>query len=410
MQAQPVHEQPDSHDVVIIGGGGMGSSVAYHLVEASPGCRVAVIERNPGYEDASTTRATTGGVRRVHALPENIALSDYGIAFLETFAQRTAVDGAGSGCDFVQGGYLLTASPDAKAGLAANFEFQSAQGVEVRWLEPADVAARFPSIRTDNLGAAVHSPKDGWANPGLVLAGLRRKAVASGVRYIDDEVVGVETQGRRVRSVTLRSGRTMTAPAFVVAAGPWSGRVCELAGVKTPLGPLLRYDFEFEIDRRLEPLPFIKDWARVAFRPCAEAGRYRGGLQTTEMSRSFDLAIDPTFFHRRMMPALLERSHAFEGARLTGSVSGLFDQNELDQNAIIGPCTGTADNLYLIAGFSGHGFMHVPGAGRAIAEHILHGRFQTIDLDALGWARIAENRPYTSRRRPAAASAHDPRQ
>jgi FAD-dependent oxidoreductase domain-containing protein 1 len=405
MQEQPVHEQPDSHDVVIVGGGGMGSSVAFHLAEASPGCRVAVIERDSNYEEASTMRASTGGVRRVHALPENIALSDYGIAFLETFAQRTAVDGEGLGCDFVQGGYLLTAAADAKAGLAANFEFQSARGVEARWMEPADVAAAFPSIRTDNLGAAVHSPKDGWADPRLVLRGLRRKAESLGVRYVDDEVVGFETQGKRVRSVTLRSGGTMKAPAFVVAAGPWSGRVCELAGVKTPLGPLLRYDFEFEIDRRLEPLPFVKDWARVAFRPCVEAGRYRGGLQTTEMSRGFDLAIDPTFFHRRMMPALVERSHAFEGARLTGAVSGLFDQNEFDQNAIIGPCTGTADNLYLIAGFSGHGFMHVPGAGRAIAELILHGRYQSIDLGELGWDRIVANRPYTSRRQPAARPA-----
>jgi len=394
----------DSNDVVIIGGGAMGSSVAFHLAESSPGCRVTVIERDSGYAQASTMRATTGGVRRVHALPENVALSDYGIAFLETFADRTAVDGVGRGCDFVQGGYLLTASPEAKAGLAANFEFQASQGVEVRWMEPGDVAAAFPSIRSDNLGAAVHSPKDGWANPGLLLEGLRRKAAALGVRYLDGEVVGIDRQGSRIRSVSLRSGARLKTPSLVVAAGPWSGQVCNLAGVKTPLGPLLRYDFEFEIDRPLEPLPFVKDWSRVAFRPCTEAGRYRGGLQTTEMSRSFDLTIDPTFFQRRMMPALTERSHAFEGARLIRSVSGLFDQNELDQNAIIGPCTGTVDNLYLIAGFSGHGFMHVPGAGRAVAEHILHGRFQTIDLDALGWARIAANRPYTSRRTRTAAS------
>ncbi len=383
-------------DVVIVGGGGMGSSAALHIAEAAPGSRVAVIESDPGYAQASTWRATTGGVRRVHALPENIELSDYGIGFYRDFAARTAVDGIGTDCGFVKGGYLLTGGPEAKAGLAANFERQRAKGVMVHWMEPADVGNAFPSLRTDNLGAAVHSPEDGWANPQLVLQGLRRKAESLGVRYIADEVVGFEVQGRLAKAVSLRSGARFAAPAFVVAAGPWSGRVCALAGIRTPIGPMLRYDFDFEIDVALEPLPFIKDWARVAFRPSG-AG-YRGGVQSTDMPRGFDLGIDAGFFERAMRPALVERCREFAAARQTGATSGLFDQNEFDQNAIIGPLTGTMDNLHLLAGFSGHGFMHVPGAGRAIAELVVHGGFRTIDLGALGWRRIVENRPYRDRR------------
>lgn len=381
-------------DVVIIGGGGMGCSAALHL--AQHGCRVAVIESDPGYGRSSTWRATTGGVRRVHSLPENVALSDYSIAFYRDFAARTAIGGVGTDCGFVKGGYLLTASREAKAGLASNFEFQRASGVEVRWLEPADVAAAFPSIRTDNLGAAVYSPEDGWANPQSVLQGMRSKSESLGVNFLADEAIGFEMEGKRVRSVALRSGEKLSAPAFVVAAGPWSGLVCELAGLKTPIGPMLRYDFAFEIDQVLEPLPFVKDWARVAFRQ--HGAGYLGGVQSTSMPRTFDLGIDPGFFEKSMRPALMERSLAFANARLTASTSGLFDQNEFDQNGIIGPCTGSVDNLYLMAGFSGHGFMHVPGVGRAIAEHIVHGEYRTIDLSGLGWTRIVERRPYRQRR------------
>jgi glycine/D-amino acid oxidase-like deaminating enzyme len=116
------------------------------------------------------------------------------------------------------------------------------------------------------------------------------------------------------------------------------------------------------------------------------------------MPRGFGLEIDPDYFDREMRPALAERTDAFRSARMLRAYSGLFDQNELDTNAIIGPWSGGLDNFYMMAGFSGHGFMHVPGAGRAIAELILDGGFQTIDLANFGWRRVEENKPYRERR------------
>lgn len=143
-------------------------------------------------------------------------------------------------------------------------------------------------------------------------------------------------------------------------------------------------------------MPCIRDWARAAFRP--HGTRYRGGVQSTDMPRTFDFTIDPAFFEAAMRPAPMESVHGFEQARMVRAFSGLFDFNALDQNAIIGPCTGTIDSLYLLTGFSGHGFVHIPATGRAMAELIVHGEFRTIDLERLGWRRIVENRPYRDRR------------
>ncbi|BDG71728.1 NAD(P)/FAD-dependent oxidoreductase [Roseomonas fluvialis] len=385
-----------NYDVIIVGGGGMGSSAAVHLAQSPNGARVAVIERDPTYIDAQTWRANTGGIRRTHSLPENIALSQYSIEYYRDFAAHTEVDGIGTDAEFVPGGYVMTASPAGIANLAVNFELQTTMGVDVRWLEPSQAASQFPMLRQDHIGAAVHSPADGWANPQRVLEGLRRKAVALGVDYLVDEAMVFERAGRRISSVTLASGRTLRAPTIVLAAGPWSGLVAKKAGVTIPVGPLLRHDFDFEVDAPSAPQPFIRDWARIAFRP--EGRGYRGGAQTTATSRSFDFAADPNFFETMMRPALTDSLHGFEGVRQVGAVTGLFDFNALDQNAIIGPCSGTLDNLYLLTGFSGHGFMHAPGAGRAIAELIIHGEFRTIDLTRLGWQRVVDGKPYLDRK------------
>ncbi len=384
------------HDVIVIGGGAMGCSAAFHLAAPPHGARVAVIERDESYANAQTGWAKTGGVRRLHALPENIALSDASIAFYRDFARHTEVDGTGTDAAFVEAGYLVTASPGGIANLAANLELQLAQGVEAHWLEPEEVAARFPMVRPEGIGAAVHSPRDGWADPMRVLHGLRRASAARGVRFLAGEVAGFETAGRRVEAVRLASGERLVAPAFVLAAGPWSGVLAERAGLRLPVGPLLRYDFDFAGDEPSRPQPFLKDWARIAFRPFGE--NWRGGVQSTTMPRHFDLAIDPAFFDTVMRPALAERIRGFERVRLLGATAGLFDFNAFDQNAFIGPATGVLDNLYLLTGFSGHGFMHAPAAGRAVAELIRHGGFRSIDLSRLGFARLARNEPYADRR------------
>src|SRR5258706_8094555 len=166
-------------DVVVVGGGAVGAAVAYFVRLLDPGTEVCVIERDPTYALASTPRAS-GGVRRLFSLPENIRLSQYSIPFFEQFETAMAVDGEPAPIGFKKNGYLFIVPPGAIGTLRANFEAQEGEGVRVAWLEPREIAEKFPSMSVDDLGAGVYSPDDGWLDPHSVLQGFRRKARSLG--------------------------------------------------------------------------------------------------------------------------------------------------------------------------------------------------------------------------------------
>jgi FAD-dependent oxidoreductase domain-containing protein 1 len=378
-------------DVVIIGGGAIGAAAAYFLRIHPRAGSVTVIERDPTYQWASTPRAS-GGVRRLFALPENIALSNYSIPFFETFESEMAVAGEPAAINFKKGGYLFIVPPGAVDNLRRNFETQKAHGVNVVWLDQKGLKETFPSMIVDDLGAGVHSPDDGWLDPHSVLQGFRKKAQALGAEFISDEVVGMETSERAVRAVTLKSGRQIRAGAVINAAGAWASEICTMVGWQVPIEPMRRYEHYFETEEKIEPLPYIKDVNRLAFRP--EGKGYSGGVPTLDEPRGFNFEIDHGYFEQVVWPALAARFPQFERTKEKNTMPGLYDQNEFDASPIIGPWSGHLDNFYLMAGFSGHGLMHAPGCGRAIAELILDGAYQTIDLTRLGWSRVPEGRPY----------------
>lgn len=381
-------------DIAIIGGGAIGSAAACFLRQHPRSPTVVVIERDPAYRLASTPRAS-GGVRRLFSLPENIALSNFSIPFYERFVTDMSVDGVPAPIDFIRGGYLFIVPPGSVHVLAQNFEMQKAHGVRVDWLDRTGLKARFPSMEVDDLGAGVHSPDDGWLDPHSVLLGFRRKAQALGARYVDDDVVGLKSSAKSVRAVHLKSGGHIQADVVIVAAGAWSKNVCAMAGWRIPIEPLRRYEHYFEAAEPIEPLPYIKDVNRLAFRP--EGKGYTGGVPTLDEPRGYNFEIDHGYFERVVWPALAARFPQFERTKERSVMAGLYDQNELDATPIIGPWSGHLENLHVMAGFSGHGLMHAPGCGRAIAELILDGSYQTIDLARVGWQRIADNKPYAER-------------
>jgi glycine/D-amino acid oxidase-like deaminating enzyme len=264
--------------------------------------------------------------------------------------------------------------------------------VKVEWLEPAGLKARFPSMRVDDLGAAVQSHDDGWLDPYAALMALRRKVRALGCDLVDDEVSFIARVGRRVRSVALKSGRTIKAGAVVNAAGAWAQGICAMVGMQVPITPLKRYEHFFECQERIEPLPYLKDVNRLAFRP--EGKGYSGGVPTLAEKRGFNFEVDHDYFENVVWPALARRFPQFEKTKCRSTLPGLYDQNDLDGNPIIGPWEGECDNFFIAAGFSGHGLMHAPAAGRALAELILHRRFETLDLSRLGFGRVARGEPY----------------
>ena len=372
------------YDVLIAGGAVMGSSAAYFLKQLAPACSIAVAEPDEVYEFASTLRAS-GGARRLFSCPENIEMSKFSIDFI------SALPDVG----WKKGGYLFIVPPEGVDALQANYETQRQHGVNVELLDRAALQARFPSMQTDDLAAAEHSLDDGWCDPHSLLQWLRRQARSSGVVYLKDKVVGLERSPAAVGKARLASGAVVAADYFVNAAGAWSKELCAMIGMPLPVEPLRRFEHYFETPNRVEPLPYVKDLARLAFRP--EGRGYSGGLVDSEEPRGFNFDVDHGYFERVVWPALAHRFAAFEACRCVRTWSGLYEQNELDGNPVIGNWPGRADNFFVVCGFSGHGMMHAPAAGRAIAELIVHKRFETVELSRLGYARVAANRPYAER-------------
>ena len=379
------------YDVAVVGGALMGSSVACFLGELDPSASVCVIEPDPTYEWCSSLRAS-GGVRVLFSCPENIEMSKFGRDFIRDFPRHMAVDGREAPVDWVQGGYLFIVPPRAMQLLEANCERQLAHGCDVEMLDPRQLKERFPSMFVDDLGGGVHSPGDGWCDPNGLLQGFRRKAIALGADYIQDRVAGLTRSGKRVVEAHLASGDTVRADVFVNATGAWAGEVCAMAGMSLPIAPLRRFEHYFTAGSPIERLPYVKDVERLAFR--SEGVGFSGGLVDSDEPRGFNFEVDHGYFERVVWPAVAHRFPAFEAARCHRTWSGLYEQCELDGNPIIGNWPGELENFYVVSGFSGHGMMHAPAAGRAIAELITKGSFQTLDLSRLGYERIIRGEPY----------------
>lgn len=360
----------------------------------APALGVTVIERDSAYSLASTPRAS-GGVRRLFSLPENIALSNYSIPFFERFAETMAIDGEKAEIGFRKGGYLFIVPPSSRMMLHENYTIEKDLGCNVVWLEPDALKARFPSMFVEDLGAAVHSPDDGWLDPHSVLTGFRKKAISLGARFVAEEVTGMERQGSRVIAALLKSGERVEAEHFVNAAGAWAKDICAMLGFSVPIEPLRRFEHYFESEEPIEPLPYLKDPERLAFRP--EGRGYSGGVPTLNEPRGYNFETDHDYFENVVWPALAHRFPQFERTKCKATLPGLYDQNDFDGNVIIGPGADGLVNFHLLAGFSGHGLMHAPGCGLAMAELILKGRYETIDLTRFGWQRILNGTPLPER-------------
>lgn len=381
-------------DVAIIGGGAMGSAVAYYIRTMDPSVRVTVIERDPTYEIASTPRAS-GGVRRLFSLPENIELSNYSIPFFEEFPQVMAIDGTPAEIGFKKGGYIFIVPPSATDMLRENYDTELSLGCNVIWLEPEEIKHRFPSMYVGDLGAAVLSPDDGWLDPHSVLMGFRKKAQSLGAEFLAEEVTGLERQGAQVTAITCASGLRIEADHIVNAAGAWAKEPCAMLGFNVPIEPLRRFEHYFESEDPIEPLPYLKDPERLAFRP--EGKGYSGGVPTLLEPRGYNMEPDHDYFENVVWPALAHRFPQFEKTKCKATLPGLYDQNDFDGNVIIGPGADGLGNFHMLAGFSGHGLMHAPGCGRAMAELILKGRYETIDLTRFGWQRLLDDTPLPER-------------
>jgi FAD-dependent oxidoreductase domain-containing protein 1 len=387
----------DRADVVIVGGGIVGSAVAYFLA-TDPGFRgrIAIVERDTSYRDCSTARSA-GGLRQQFSTPENIALSQLTLA---TIRELKARFGADADVAFRERGYLILAATGGEALLAENVALQQSMGADIVLLNAAELAARFPWLATEGVAAGSFGQSgEGWFDPPSLADLFRKAAVAAGAVVVHDKVTGVDV-GDRVAAVSLAGGGRIACGSLVIAAGAWSGELAALAGVRLPVEPRKRFIYVVDCREPPEALrraPLTTDPGGVWFRP---EGRFFLCGKSPEEGREPPIGdlddIDHAFFEQEVWPSLAACVPAFESLKVVNAWAGYYDYNTLDQNAVIGAHPEIA-NLYFATGFSGHGVQQGAAAGRAIADLVVHGTYRTIDLTRLGYARVADNAPLPER-------------
>lgn len=376
--------------IVIVGGGIIGSCIAYHLALAGAAADTVVVEPDPTYEWAATPRAV-GGVRLQHALPENVEMSLYGDGVYSDFAAQVTGGTVSFDPQFHRIGYLYqVAGPAEVAALHDLARMQSALGVEVHLLDRAALRARYPSFHFGGVDAAALSPADGQIDPHAALMGFRRAAEGRGVRFLRDRVAAIEVRDGLVASARLEGGGTLPVDTLVNAANCWAREVCAMVGMDVPIEPVRRQTFQFDIQGELEPIPAMRHASGFAMR------RLRQGFLTgyTEPGEpaGFRWELDHDVFDTVLWPALAEQSAAFEAVKAKGGWVGHYDMNRLDGNPVIDRFPG-APNFILAAGFSGHGLQHGPAVGRAVKELVLDGGFRSIDLSRLSFRRVQDGIP-----------------
>jgi FAD-dependent oxidoreductase domain-containing protein 1 len=369
--------------IVVVGGGAMGSSVAYHL-QSDPDFEgeVTVVERDPTYATASSSLSASS-IRQQFSTPLNIHLSRYGIGFLRRAPELLGVD-----LGLKEPGYLFLASPAGEAALRANNAVQRGEGCSVELLDPAGLVARFPAMSADGIVLASHeTANEGWFDGPALMQAFRRKAIELGATYVADEVVGLPPN-----AVTLKSGARIEADTIVIAAGPQSGHIAGLAGIALPVEPRRRSVFVFDCREKLPLLPLTIDPSGVWFRP--EGRFYLAGTSPAEGNDppGAPLEVQHHEWDDLVWPALAARVPAFEAAKVVNSWAGHYEYNTFDQNGIVGRHPEHSSIIFA-TGFSGHGIQQSPAVGRAVAEFIVYGRYRTLDLLPFGYERISAGRP-----------------
>uniref|UniRef100_A0A8C3VF13 FAD-dependent oxidoreductase domain-containing protein 1 n=1 Tax=Catharus ustulatus TaxID=91951 RepID=A0A8C3VF13_CATUS len=423
----PDPRPPDEADVVVVGGGVLGWSVAYWLKvlegrRGQHGMKVLVVERDPMYSRASTV-LSLGGIWQQFSLRENIQMSRFSASFLRDINEYLGVPNEPRiDIQYQPSGYLFLASPQNAAALEATVQLQRDEGAQVALLSPTQLKEKFPWINTEDVAVASYGLEDeGWFDPWTLLNAFRRKATSLGVQSCSGDVRAFVASANYMMSacdppapVTPLSVPSQiympdsleyqpVACAIVVnAAGAWAGKLLEAEGLpkglckpSLPIQPRKRYVFTWHCPNGPGlSCPFLVDTSGAYFRRDGFAGNYLGGMSPPEEEEPdpSDLSVDHNYFQEQVWPRLARRVPAFKSLQVRGSWAGYYDYNTFDQNAVLGPHP-QVENMFFATGFSGHGLQHAPAAGRAVAELVIKGQYETLDLRRLGWDRLVAGEP-----------------
>ncbi|HXU39671.1 MAG TPA: FAD-dependent oxidoreductase, partial [Blastocatellia bacterium] len=375
-------------DVVIIGGGIVGSSVAYHLAER--GCTNVLIVDREDRQGMGSTAKSMGGVRAQFATSINIRMSLYSIDLFSKFEEVT-----GHTAGYTPQGYMFVATNDRHLDyLKSNMQQQRACGLTgVELVTREDILKTVPQIVADDVVGGTFCPTDGFVDPYSVMTGFSKRAREQGVKlWLETEVTGIDLKQGAVAGVQTSRGYVSTR-AVVNAAGPWAASVGRLASVDLPVEPLRRQIVKTEPFEQLSSrLPMVIDMSTgFHFRP--EGSSYLMAWPDPEETYGFRTDFDYGFIEKILTRAV-SRVPVFADVEVNPRRcwAGMYEVTP-DHHAIIGRAPGV-DGMFLANGFSGHGVMHSPATGRIVSDLILDGTSSFTDSQMLRAERFAEGNAF----------------
>jgi sarcosine oxidase subunit beta len=380
---------PETADVVIIGGGVTGCSIAYHLVQR--GVRdVVVVEKN--FLASGATGKSSACIRQHYSTPQTCRMVLQSLRFFETFEERTG----GRPASFVRVGYLLGVDERLRKPMEASVALQQSMGIDTRLITPAEIREIEPRVRVDDFVAGCYEPEAGYADPSQTTQGFAASARERGVRILEQtEVLGIMTSGGRVTGVRTSQGDIET-PTIVNAAGIWGDRIARMVGVDVPI-TVCRHKINFftRPAHAAAPHPLVYDFVKNIYtRPETGGLTLVGPLDSDEINDR----VDPDRYNEGVTfeetaDAMERAAHRFpvmDGGHVAKGYAGCFDVTP-DWHPIIdlSPVAG----FYLAVGFSGHGFKLSPAVGDMVARLVVDGKQPSDDVHAFRWSRFVEGAP-----------------
>ncbi len=375
-------ELPNTAEIVIIGGGVMGASAAYHL--AQRGLKnIVLLEKDEFFGQGATGRCA-GGVRYQFSTEINIQLSLESLPMLERFKEEI-----GQEVSYKQCGYLIIATnKQDETTFIHNVKLQNQLGAQTQLLSGDEVRKRLPLMKFDDAICGTFNQKDGIVDPNSVVMGYIGAAQKLGAKvFTGVEVVGIQLNGDAIENVQTTNGIIETRR-ILNTAGPWASKIGKMAGIDIPIVPIRRQMFTTNPLKEIQSdFPFVIDFAKSLYFHREGEGLLIGMSNQNEQA-GYDQNVDEEF-ELNNFEAAIERMPLLERAQRAAHWAGLYEVTP-DAHPIFGKTK--VDGYYICAGFSGHGFMHGPISGKLMAEKILDDKFSSVDVSMLDLRRFEEGR------------------